>query len=77
MAKAFIFVRQKQTLLVLTPHGQWADALDQAHTFKSTWEAAMFCRQQSVVKAEIVMRMGDPIYDITIDSDLSSHRGLR
>jgi len=62
-----IFVRQKQTLKFLNERAGWATAFDEARTFQSTWEACDFCLKNSVYKAQIVMRMGDPLYDVMID----------
>lgn len=67
MAPTIIFVREKQTLKFLDAQGLWVVSFTGACTFKSTWEAVDFCSKKSVCKAEIVMRMGNPIYDVVID----------
>ena len=67
MANVIIFVRQKQTLKFLGPQAVWVIPFAEARTFKSTWEACDFCLKHSIHKAQIVMRMGNPIYDVTID----------
>ena len=67
MGNVTIFVRQKQTLKFLDQQCVWVDSFAEARTFKSTWEACDFCLKHSFHKAEVVMRMGDPTYDITLD----------
>lgn len=67
MVNVMIFVRQKQTLKFLAGNGAWVAAFAGARTFESTWEACDFCMKHSIHKAQIVMRMGDPIYDVMID----------
>ncbi len=66
MTTAIIFVREKQTLKFLNEHGSWVVSFAEARTFESTNEAVDFCLKKSVHNAEIVMRMGNPIYDVTI-----------
>ena len=67
MANVIIFVWQKQTLKFLTGQAAWAASFAEAKTFESTWEACDFCMKNSIHKAQIVMRMGDPVYDVMID----------
>ncbi|MDB6019028.1 MAG: hypothetical protein JWR19_3517 [Pedosphaera sp.] len=67
MASTSIFVRQKQTLKFFGKHGQWVSSFLEAKTFTSTWEAVDSCAKHRVHGAEIVMRMGEPLYDILID----------
>lgn len=66
MGNTIIFVREKMTFKFLNGQAAWAVSFAEARTFKSTWEACDFCLKHSVGKAEVVMRMGDPIFDVTI-----------
>ena len=62
-----IFVRQNGTFRFLNLQGDWVARFDEAARFRSTWEACDFCLKKSVHKAEIVLRVGDPAFDTTID----------
>lgn len=66
MAPAIIYVRERHMLKFLNEHGSWVVSFAEARTFESTWEACDFCLKKSIHKAEIVMRMGNPIYDVVI-----------
>lgn len=67
MRNVIVFVQQKQTFEFLDEQAAWAVSFAEARKFESTWEACDFCMKHSVHKAQIVMRMGDPIYDVMID----------
>jgi hypothetical protein len=67
MTSAIIFVREKRTLKFLNGQSAWIVSFSEARTFKSTWEAFDFCLKNSVHKAQIVMRFGDPVYDVTLE----------
>ena len=67
MPRAIIFVREKQTLMFLNDQCAWVVSFSEARTFKSTWEACDICLKNSIHKAQIVMRFGNPIYDVTLE----------
>lgn len=61
-----IFVRERRTLRFIDAQGGWVQSFAEAATFRSTWQAYDFCMKKSVHEAEIVLRIGEPIYDVTI-----------
>jgi hypothetical protein len=67
MDSILIFVRQKQSLKLLSNAGAWVSSLSEARTFPSTWAALDTCMKQDVRRAEIVMRFGLPSYDVLLD----------
>jgi hypothetical protein len=62
-----IFIRQKVTCKFAAKDGRWVEALEDAHTFQSTWHALDFCFKKQIIRAEIVMRMGEERYDVVLD----------
>lgn len=63
---ALIFVRDQSTLRFLNYEGAWVTSFADAAIFATTGEAFAFCLKQSVHMAEVVMRVGDPRYDIKL-----------
>jgi hypothetical protein len=61
------FVRQKVTWKFVSADGTWVSSFELARVFNSTWEASDFCYKHDVRGAEIVLRMGSPLYDVVID----------
>jgi hypothetical protein len=62
----FIFVREQRTYLYLSRKGRWVVSLSHAASFGNTLEACDFCFKESVHAAEVVLRSGDPEYDVTL-----------
>lgn len=66
---SLIFVRDTdQGTRFLNRQGGWIASFDEAAMFASTWEAIDFCKKNRIHNAEIVMRIGDPLYDVRIDA---------
>ena len=61
-----IFVREKHSLRFINEQGMWVRSFADAAKFCSTWEAFDFCLKKSVYEAEVVLRIGEPMYDVTI-----------
>lgn len=61
-----IFIREKRDAKFLSREGRSVLALCDAMMFASTWDALVYCLAGSIHKAEIVMRMGEPRYDVTL-----------
>ena len=65
-AKSLIFVREKHTFKFLNRRGAWVASFDDAAIFRHSWQAYDFCFEKSVHDADIVLRLGDPSYDVSI-----------
>ena len=66
-----IFIREKQTCRFIDRRGLWVIPSDEAAHFNSVMEAADFCFKYCNRAAEIVLRMGKPMYDVKIDVNCS------
>lgn len=67
MTRAIIFVRQKQTLEYLNEQNNWSADITIARTFPNTLHAVEFCSNEQLHNVQVVLRMGDPMYDVTFD----------
>jgi hypothetical protein len=67
MTKAIIFVRQKQTLEYLNEQNNWSADFSAARLFPNTLYAVEFCSKEHIHNVQVVMRMGNSIYDVIFD----------
>lgn len=61
-----VFVQEWRSGKFLSKDGAWIVSLSKAAVFGTTAEAYSFCEKNFVHEADIVLRMGDPEYDVKI-----------
>jgi hypothetical protein len=59
--------RKTPTLKFLTGEGIWASEFELAKQFASSAEAVRFCLTHGIKNVEVVLRLGDPVYDVVIN----------